>query len=310
MTAGARRWPLALAMLVLGCGRSPAAAARTGAEDSGPAPPAEWVRLPAGSFIMGSPQTEPCRRPDEVEHQVTFRSALHIWSTEVTQQQFFSVMGYNPATFGPQGFQGGCTSPSCPVEEVTWHEAAAYCNALSVAAALSGCYVCAGVGRQIRCGEAPAVKGAAFPACTGYRLPTEAEWEYAYRAGTRTTLYNSATTGCGEINSEAEVIAWYEKNAGGTTHPVGLKRPNAWGLYDMAGNVWEWTNDWFGSLGAGAVVEPVGAGTDPLKVLRGGSWSESWDHGRAARREAFWPEARGNYVGFRCVQIAPAPPPS
>ena len=270
--------------------------------DSGPPPPAQWVRLPAGSFTMGSPDSEPCRDVNEVVHRVTLRKALRVWPTEVTQAMFESLMGYNPATFGPHGMQPSCTSGSCPVEEVTWHEAAAYCDALSAAMSSPSCYACTGKGRQVRCGLVAKYAGSAFSACPGYRLPTEAEWEYAYRAGSVSALYNGEGAPCGQASSVANAMAWHKGNASGSTHPVAAKLPNAWGLYDMAGNVWEWTNDWSGALSAKAVDDPVGPASGMMKVIRGGSWSESWDFGRAANREGFWPEARGNYVGFRCVQ--------
>jgi formylglycine-generating enzyme required for sulfatase activity len=273
--------------------------------DSGPPPPAQWVRLPAGSFTMGSPTLEPCRGGDEIEHRVTLRKALRVWPTEVTQTMFESLMGYNPATFGPNGMQPSCTSGSCPVEEVTWHEATAYCNALSASESSPRCYVCTGKGRQVRCGLVPKYAGPAFPACPGYRLPTEAEWEYAYRAGSVSAFYNGEGVHCGQPSSTADAIAWHKGNASGSTHPVATKLPNSWGLYDMAGNVWEWTNDWGGELSAKAVVDPVGPAKGLMKVMRGGSWSEALEFGRAANRGGFWTEARGNYVGFRCVQTAP-----
>ena len=294
-------WPhvLAATALLLGCGRD---APSSGVADAGPPPPATWVRVPAGSFLLGSPNDEPCRDIDEAQRKVTLTRALMVWPTEVTQGQYSSRMGYNPATFGPRGVQRGCESMACPVEEVTWHEAAAYCNALSTSASLTACYACTGTGRQIACKPGAPHTGASFPGCPGFRLPTEAEWEYMYRAGTTTSLYNGTPTDCGPVDPLADAIAWFRDNSGKRTHRAAEKMPNAWGLHDMGGNVWEWTNDWGNTSPYTVAVDPVGPATGSLKITRGGSWSEPWPFARAARREHFWPEARANYVGFRCVR--------
>ena len=288
-------------LLALGCGRSP-----TAIQDSGlAAPPTQWVRIPAGTFQMGSHATEPCRSPEEQLHQVTFTRALLVWPTEVTQSQFSTLMGYNPSTFGPAGFQPGCPWTSCPVEEVNWHEAAAYCNALSSAGSHASCYTCHGSGAKVECAEAALYAGTKFPACPGYRLPTESEWEYAYRAGSTTALYSGSPTTCSPASPEADAMAWHRGNANKSTHPAAAKLPNAWGLYDMGGNVWEWSNDRDNFPAEVAVVDPVGPATGITMALRGGSWSEAWGSARAAGGTGFFPEARGNYVGFRCVRSAP-----
>ena len=122
----------------------------------------------------------------------------------------------------------------------------------------------------------------------GFRLPTEAEWEYACRAGTK-----------GPYAGNLDDLAWYGENSGKTTHPVGQKKPNAWGLYDMHGNVWEWCSDWYGDYPAGAVTDPTGPGTGSLRVIRGGSWHDDAGHCRSAHRDGFSPGYPDDRLGLR-----------
>jgi formylglycine-generating enzyme required for sulfatase activity len=127
-----------------------------------------------------------------------------------------------------------------------------------------------------------------------YRLPTEAEWEYAARAGTT-----------GPYAGDLEAMAWYEVNSGGMTHPVAKKAANAWGLYDMHGNVWEWTADWFGSYSSGAVTDPTGPSTGSYRVDRGGSWDDGARGCRSAVRPYGSPGLRRSYLGFRLLRTNP-----
>ena len=262
--------------------------------------PGTWVTIPAGTFMMGSAGTEACGRTNEDLHQVTLTRSFEISSTEVTQAQFESLMGYNPSNFKSCG-------TNCPVERVSWHEAVAYCNALSSQKGHSPCYTCTGSGTSVTCQEAAAYGGANIYSCPGYRLPTEAEWEYAYRTETQTAYYSGASdpAACGcQGNAKLEPIAWYCGKSGSTTHPVGQKQPNAWHLYDMAGNIWEWCHDWYGSYPSTSVTDPVGAsGSD--RVLRGGSWNFNARNCRAAHRGNSSPGARYGILGFRLARSVP-----
>ncbi|MCK6513392.1 formylglycine-generating enzyme family protein, partial [Myxococcota bacterium] len=137
-------------------------------------------------------------------------------------------------------------------------------------------------------------KGSDYVGCKGWRLPTEAEWEYACRAGATTPRYG-----------ELDEIAWHGKNSGSTTHVVGQKQANAWGLHDTLGNVWEWCYDWFGGYSAQAATDLVGAATGANRVRRGGSWNYNAYFVRAAQRGSNTPTYRNNLIGFRVVRSSP-----
>jgi formylglycine-generating enzyme required for sulfatase activity len=268
----------------------------------GGAVPGIWVAIAKGTFTMGSPTSEPCRGDDEQQHLVTLTHDYELQETEVTQDQFLALMGYNSAvkTCSP--------SATCPVEMVSWHEAAAYCNALSQKAGKSMCYTCSGSRESANCQEAAGYSGQQVYNCPGYRLPTEAEWEYAYRAGTTTAYYSGVNDAgicstCWTTDTNADKIGWYCANAGSDTHPVKGKQPNGWGLYDMAGNVWEWCHDWYQSnIGSGPATDPWGSPSGSSRVLRGGSWSNNAYSMRAADRHPHTPTYRFNYLGFRCCR--------
>ena len=228
--------------------------------------------IPAGTFSMGETGIA------EPVHQVTL-SAFAMQETEVTQEQYLAVMGTNPASFTGDVTTGEATRP---VESVSWYDAVKYCNALSVLTGLTAVY--------------DTSAWTADFSRTGYRLPTEAQWEYACRGGTTTTYWWGAdTNGMG-------ARAWTGYNSNDTTHPVATKIANAYGLYDMVGNVWEWCNDWYGDYTAGAVTNPTGAATGVFRVLRGGSWYDNFLDGfRSAFRNYRNPDYRYNYLGFRVV---------
>jgi sulfatase modifying factor 1 len=259
-----------------------------------------WCRVPPGCFWMGSPKDEPCRILNEDRHPVTLTHGFEIKTTEVTQPQFETLMGYYPSV-----------CESCPAEAVSWHEAAAYCNALSAKQNLAQCYVCSGSGETVSCSEDPRYNGPAVHACPGYRLPTEAEWEYACRAGATTAYPNGpndpeACSTCEVKDENADAIAWYCANAYGFSKAVGVKQPNGWGLFDMAGNVWEWCHDWYQeSLGAAPETDPRGPAAGEKRVVRGGAYSKYSQTVRAAIREFRPPAQRYPDVGFRCIRTTP-----
>ena len=255
-----------------------------------------FVAIEPGTFMMGSSDKEEARYTNERQHKVTLTRAYEIASTELTQAQFQELMGYNPSE------RKDC--PRCPVENVNWHEALAYCNAMSKKAGFTACYSCRGNGVDVKCGTAPAFRGAKIYDCPGYRLPTDAEWEYAYRAGTKTTYYNGDNSPetrvtCREQDPIADEIGWYCQNSGLRSHEVGGKKPNAWGLYDMAGNVWEWCHDQYLAVIKRAQVDPWGISDSPMRVVRGGSWRYFSRGMRAACRAWYKPYYRGNKHGFR-----------
>lgn len=237
----------------------------------------EMIECPAGTFVMGSPASEPGREGDETAHQVTLTRAFTMGRYPVTQALYEAVMGTNPAM---------CKGSSRPVEQVNWFDAVRFCNALSFQFGLRPAYI---IGE----GDEPEVT-CDFTA-PGYRLPTESEWEYACRAGTTTRHYS------GDSDAGLGDIAWYEKNANDTTHPVGQKMPNAWGLYDMAGNVFEWTWDWYGTY-PGATTDYIGPQTGNYRVSRGGSCRDGASYARAAYRNGSCPGVRGSGVGFRLAR--------
>jgi formylglycine-generating enzyme required for sulfatase activity len=143
-------------------------------------------------------------------------------------------------------------------------------------------------------------------ACPGYRLPTEAEWEYAARAGTTTGTYNGTSTllYCEQPNGVLDSIAWFCGNGGSTTHAAGGKTANAWGLYDLLGNVWEWVHDWYAAY-PGDASDPWGPAAGSLRVIRGGSWVNVAQYARAADRNYDDPSSRGDSLGFRPVRSLP-----
>ncbi len=234
--------------------------------------PKGFVRIPAGSFQMGSPASEDGRHADETQHRVTITRAFLMQATEVTQGQYRALMGKNPSHFTSCG-------DDCPVEKVSWRDAVAYCNALSRKEGLPECY------------DGDSLRGLD---CKGYRLPTQAEWEYAARAGSSVARYG-----------ELDAVAWYVDNSGSSTHPVGKKKPNAWGLYDMLGNVWEWCHDWKGDYPSGSVKDPTGPRAGSKRVKRGGSWGDTARNVRAAFHIYYTPDSRYISLGFRPLRSCP-----
>ncbi len=280
------------------------------------APPGNWVMVAAGKFKMGSPSTELCREKGtakETQHEVTLTNGFEISTTEVTQGQFKSVMGYNPSHFTSCG-------TNCPVEQVSWYHAVSYCNKLSDLAKLSTCYINDGSKKACvsnnqcakdelciekkctRYSTSAKYSGAKIYMCPGYRLPTEAEWEYAYRAGTTYAYYNGPITDCSK-DPRASVIGWYAYNSSKKTQIVGQKIANKLGLYDMPGNVHEWCHDWYlPDLGSAAVTDPWGNSVVKGHLLRGGGHGGLPNSMRAAARGAWAATSFGNHIGFRCAR--------
>ena len=194
------------------------------------------------------------------------------------------------------------------METVNWHEAAAYCNSMSRTLGYAQCYKCSDKALEyVTCEEASSYSGSKVYSCPGYRLPTEAEWEYSYRAGTTTALHSGETITCTAKDPNADKIAWFDANSGLKTSPVGKKAANKWGLYDMAGNVWEWCHDGYkADLGSSPATNPAVGGLK-MRVLRGGSWDTSAGDLRAAYRISNYPANHGSkgYYGFRCVRTLP-----
>ncbi len=222
--------------------------------------------IPAGTFIMGSPADELGRETDETQHEVRLSKPLYMQTTEVTQAQWTVVMGTNPFYFKSCGV-------NCPVENVSWDDVQAFITALNAL----------GIGT--------------------YRLPTEAEWEYAARAGSTMAFANGPITevGCAD-DPILDAMGWYCYNSNNTTQRVAHKQPNAWGLYDMHGNVYEWCQDWYGDYPSTLTTDPTGPATGFSRVFRGGTYAEFASDCRSADRNYFYPDFKCDYLGFRLVR--------
>lgn len=217
-----------------------------------------WVA--PGSFQMGDAMSGGSADEQPV-HEVRFTSGYWLGETAVTQGQWQAVMGNNPSYF---------KGDNLPVQIVSWNEATEFCKKLT--------------GRARAAGR--------LPAGMEYRLPTEAQWEYACRAGTK-----------GDDAGNLDAVAWYSANSGKRTHEVKTKSPNAWGLYDMHGNVWQWCADWYGNYPAGMQVNPTGPGSGAERVLRGGCWTSAGSDCRSAVRKHDNPARVPQWPGFRLAAV-------
>ncbi|MFW5803359.1 MAG: SUMF1/EgtB/PvdO family nonheme iron enzyme, partial [Verrucomicrobiota bacterium] len=222
------------------------------------------VYIPPGTFLMGSPKDELGRDEDELLHEVTLSSGFYMQTTEVTQGQWLEVMGNNPSHFENGGMDN-------PVESVSWVDAQEFIANLNE-----------------------------MHDTSRYRLPTESEWEYACRAGSESAFYEAAMQlgECG-YNEQLDQIGWYYGNSDKGPHPVAMKAPNAWGLYDMHGNVWEWCSDREGKYPFSHQTDPQGPSTGLARSRRGGSWSHYPMFCRAANRSWFNPNDDAPNLGFR-----------
>jgi formylglycine-generating enzyme len=244
--------------------------------------PEGYVYIKPGSFTMGSAVSEPGRYIDETQVRVTIKKGFWMKETEVPQAEFEKIMRGNPSKF---------IAPDKPVEQVTWLNAVEYCNRLSVQEKLPLCY-------EIRGTEVVWKRDA-----KGFRLPTEAEWEYACRAGTQSPY------AFGDCLSSAD--ANYNGNHPMKNCPVGefkqitwevrSGKPNAWGLFNMHGNVWEWCWDWHGDYPSGSATDPSGLSMGNKRVSRGGGWNSLAGGCRSALRNAISPDTTRFNLGFRPV---------
>jgi formylglycine-generating enzyme required for sulfatase activity len=226
---------------------------------------------------MGSPANEPGRFDREgPQHQVTV-SGFYMGKYQVTQKEYQEIMGTNPSQF---------KGDNLPVGMVSWFDAVEYCNKRSQREGLTPAYTISGSGnsRTVTWNRN----------ANGYRLPTEAEWEYACRAGTR-TAYNTGA-------AISDSTGWYVANSGNKPHPVGQKPANAWGLYDMHGNVSEWCWDWANAYSSGAQSDPQGASSGSGRIIRGGGNNNSAQGLRSAHRSGYTPSDVNSGIGFRLVR--------
>jgi sulfatase modifying factor 1 len=217
-----------------------------------------FVEVKAGSFMMGSNDGRDNEKP---VRRVTITRDFWMGKFEVTQRQYQQLMGSNPSNW---------KGDDLPVEKVSWNDAMEFCRKLTALERQAG----------------------RLPEGFEYTLPTEAQWEYACRAGTT-----------GDYAGNLDSMAWYDKNSGNKTHPVGTKQANAWGLYDMHGNVWEWCSDWYGGYPSGSVTDPRGAPSGSSRVFRGGSWYDFASHCRSAFRLRFFPTYTSDDLGFRACLV-------
>ena len=237
----------------------------------------KMLHLPAGAFVMGSTKY----LSEQPVHLVKLTRRFGLSETEVTQAQYQAVMGENPSFF-----KDNPDSADRPVEQVSWFDAVRYCNKLSEREGLSPCYQIQG--DDVRWPDAR---------CAGYRLPTEAEWEYAARADQPFEYAGS---------NDLDAVAWHLGNSQNETHPVAKKKANPWFLHDLSGNVWEWVWDRYADSYAGAEkLDPTGPKQGESRVLRGGSYVIGADDARVAYRNWYTPSNRYRNIGFRLARSIP-----
>ena len=267
----------AMMLLIISCSK----------DDSKPIEPEKkptisMVLIPAGTFQIGNTGAYSGLDSENPEHTVTISKAFYMSKYEVTQKQYQAVMDTNPSYF---------IGENLPVEQVTWYNAVEFCNALSQLEGKTPCYTIQN-DTNVTCNWD----------ANGYRLPTEAEWEYACKAGSSADFYSGSLTNSGfsPLDPNLGEIGWYSGNSGSKTKPVGRKQPNAFGLYDMSGNVGEWCWDWFS--GYTNATDPKGPTSGSFRVHRGGSWSTSARLCSSAYRSGNFPSISYNNGGFRIAR--------
>jgi len=264
-----------------------------------------WI--PAGTFTMGSPANEIGRNPgDEGQWQVSITRGFWMGVYPVTQEQWVRVMGSNPSGNQASNPVAGDVQGRRPVTGVSWYDSLVFANRLSIMEGLSPAYRINGSTNPDLWGPVPTSWNAVWMAVeivsgsTGWRLPTDEQWEYAARAGT-TSAFNNGTVNW-ESQGDLDKIGWFGFNSGGRSREVGLKQPNAWGLHDIHGNVWERVWDWTGAYPREAQTDPTGPSSGSLRVGRGGSWYHSAEYARSANRGNFNRFSRGNLIGLRLIR--------
>lgn len=266
-----------------------------------------FVYIPEGSFQMGSEAGSANNKP---KHEVKISKGFFMGKYEVTQKEYSFIMGSNPSKFS-SGAAEGESQELRPVENVSWYDALVYCNKRSLAEGLTPCYTIKNSTDPEDWGAVPtsSVSSGNEVICNwdanGYRLPTEAEWEYAARAGNDTTeaLIWSGTDKEDELGN----YAWYKINSENKTHEVGKRKANAYGLYDVSGNVFEWCWNWvtkeYDTEKEGG-SDPKGASSGDSRVIRGGSWFQVAREASVSYRGYYAPNGHINFLGFRVVRAS------